>query len=350
MLSRCRVLLPASPFSGDNLIVIASPCWQANLVGRSRALESRPKALFRSVRSADPDWDTSATHCFLFFMGLKPNGQRARAGGTGPQDGGWEMTDGPMEWCQAGWGDSWNRLPICDCPKKDGPVRRLSYHLHYQEEQLPAAMGEEHHAMYRAGVEIQTWTTNELNGQWSGNPWSGWLPWKVFTIRGLGHNRNNVFLQSAVVTVFIFQDEESPQFNPHGCCFARYSVYFGVNITTCLGSSLPSIHSGKKARWKSKGFLRAGSSPWTLVIVVTQPTCCYKKFLRCALKIAWLIVDSAESQQTHSKCVCCFQCSRHLGRKWQTRQLSFKEWGLIRNCFWTVGTKRSLPTEMSGPT
>lgn len=173
-LSCCRVLLPAPPFAGDNLIVTASPCWQANLEGRSRALESRPTALFLSVRSADPDWDTSATRCFLYFMGREPNGQRGRAGGRGPPGKGWEMTDGPMEWCQAGWSDSWNRLSISDWPEKDEPVRRLSYRLHYQEEQLPAATGEKHHAMDWVGVERQSWTTNELKGQWSGDP-SQWM-------------------------------------------------------------------------------------------------------------------------------------------------------------------------------
>lgn len=50
-------------------------------------------------------------------------------------------------------------------PRRTGPVRRLSYHLHYQEEQLPAATGEKPHAMDRAGVERQSWTTNELKGQ-----------------------------------------------------------------------------------------------------------------------------------------------------------------------------------------
>lgn len=106
---------------------------------------------------------------------------------------GWEMTDGPMEWCQAGWSDSWNSLSICDWSEKDWPVRQLSYHLHYQEEQLPAATGEKHHAMARAGVERQSWTTNELKGHWYGD----------HSVNGcLGISLIFCILATAVVTFF----------------------------------------------------------------------------------------------------------------------------------------------------
>lgn len=63
------------------------------------------------------------------------------------------------------------------------------------------------------------------------------------------------------------------------------------------------------------------------------------KVLRCALRIAWLIVDSGKSQQASAHLF--LLASRHLWFKRQTLQLLFRGWRLIRNCFLTPCARRS---------
>lgn len=140
-------------------------------------------------------------------------------GGRRPPGRGWEMTDGPMEWCQAGWSDSWNRLSICDWPEKDGPVRRLSYHLHYQEEQLPAATGEKPHAM-GSGWSGET----KLDYWWA----EGSVILRPLGVNGyleicllsevFGRNRRDVFIQVLCERRCYFQGAAT--MNSHGrCCY-----------------------------------------------------------------------------------------------------------------------------------
>lgn len=121
LFSHCVCVHSRRPIErGDDFIVTASPLASTPGVTLRNIMVTRPRLCFRSPEQLTARQGHSGPGVAFFCCEAQANGGAVeeKSVWTGAQGRGWEMTDGRMEWCQAGQNDSWNRLSIYDCPRK----------------------------------------------------------------------------------------------------------------------------------------------------------------------------------------------------------------------------------------